>query len=1633
MLKHNEHALELVDACLHGVLSDADAAIVKKHCEECPICRVAWDEAQKRFEALASLPAVETSSELIERTERRLEKAAARSPRSVPLRWFQRRSVYEQFGLVAATLAVMIGSLHLYYLKLSAAPYDLRVLGQDQLLSGAETSIRVTVFDQASRSLMAGVPVEIELARPATNESVQLASFRTDENGTGSPRFRLPDWQDGSCELRVAARIGRDVEQITHTVTLHRSWRLMVTTDKPVYQPGNPIRIRSLALRRPDLKPVAGGDVAITVADPKGNIIFRRRDVTSRYGIASADCALADEILLGTYRIECRVGDTTSSTSVEVKRYVLPKFKVGIDVDRPYYELGQLISGTVQADYFFGKPVADSAVRVELAAETAGKAGDAAVEQFTVQTGKTGRAEFSFRIPESLARQHDSADAPIVLRATVVDSAGQTESRTLSRVVTASPLRIEVISESGRLVPGVSNVVYLMTTYADGRPAVAHLVVSGFDHEVVTSSAGIATVEFKPQTANDREISWVVRATDRQGLSSVKEIKLPVGRWSDDFLVRTDRAVYTGGQSMHLVAIGRGSEPVFLDLVKDGQTVATDAIAMVNGRGEYTFDLPPDLFGTIELSTYRFRERGRPLQKRRVIYVHQAGSLQIRANLDHKEYRPGQKATIGLQLVDSVGRPTPGAISLTAVDEAVYSVLNQSRGDEQSVFTLNEDLLKPVLALHAWSPSADGLSVEQNQFEQAIFARSAAPSPNDLDSVLDRIDPNSGFVPRDLEILDRPDWEQYLPQGYVSEATMATLRNDGVHTLHVNTYPEKLREAQTRQRKGIGFVTGLWVIFAVVGVGCLIGLCTYALGESVTAAICLPLVLLVFVALMLPAVQAAREASPKMLMKSEAKSVATAVADSRRSMDDTTVLWGGNKNLSYEANAGFVGASNWSLAPPRIREWFPETLLWRPEIITDDQGVARVEVDLADSITTWRLSASAVSAEGQLGASQSAIRVFQPFFVDVNLPVALTRGDEVAVPVVVHNHLDKPQTVTLTVDDAAWFERRGPATQTVALAAGEVKSVAYRLAVRKVGEYRLQVAAQGSGVADAIKRAVTVVADGRRVDHIVNGTLAQPKSIEIERPAEAIEGSGRTILRIYPSSFSQLVEGLDAIFQLPYGCFEQTSSTTYPNLLALDYFRRTKTSAPAVEAKAREYIHLGYQRLLSFEIPGGGFDWFGRPPANRILTAYGLMEFEHMARVVDIDRSVIERTRRWLLDQQAADGSWSPESHGLESDRTRGQGDLARLTSTAYIAWAVFTGGEDRGKAVEAQAFLLAHPPNSIQDPYTLALVCNAILAIDPSGANAAPYLERLEASKEASEGGKRVWWRQSPDGNTMFYGAGQSGNVETTALAALALLSANRSPDAVRGALAWLIEQKGGAGTWGSTQATVLALRALIAGTGQPLGGERIRRIQPTLDGKKLPEIVIEADQSQVMRQIDLSDQLRPGHQTLELADLSGTAAGFQLVSSYYAPDTSSRPQEHGLAVDVTYDRQKLPVNGTLTATATVENKTDRTAPMILVELPIPAGFALDTDSFSKLVEAGSIAKFQAGSQTATVYLRSIDPKGRATLRYRMRATMPVTLTVPPAVAYEYYDSEKCATGRTAQIGVSPESTSEHATAGPG
>jgi hypothetical protein len=410
------------------------------------------------------------------------------------------------------------------------------------------------------------------------------------------------------------------------------------------------------------------------------------------------------------------------------------------------------------------------------------------------------------------------------------------------------------------------------------------------------------------------------------------------------------------------------------------------------------------------------------------------------------------------------------------------------------------------------------------------------------------------------------------------------------------------------------------------------------------------------------------------------------------------------------------------------------------------------------------------------------------------------------------------------------------------------------------------------------------------------------------------------------------------------------------------------------------------------------------------------MEFQDMARVRDVDPDLIARTRRWLLDQQRPDGSWDPEGHsfhGGPSDWSRDR-SLARLSTTAYIAWLVFSGQPGDPKAQATLTYLQDRAPAAENDPYALALIANALLAVDPQGIAAQAALERLESLKQTSKDGKLAWWgpTDSSTTRTLFYGAGESGSIETTALAVLALLKAEQGPESMRAALAWLVAHKDGHGTWGTTQATVLALKALLGGTGKPLGGDHERRIAIELDGEPVRELTIPGDQADVLKQVDLSDRAANGTHHLKLEDRSGSDSGYQVVFRYHVPDASGRegPNAPGeaLTIGLDYDRTTLAVDETVAATATVANNRAEPAPMVILDLPIPAGFALEADDLAELVKAGTLAKFQLTPRSAIVYLRDLKPGKPLTLRYRLRATMPVRLTVPPARAYEYYDPSR-------------------------
>src|SRR4029078_8378817 len=69
--------------------------------------------------------------------------------------------------------------------------------------------------------------------------------------------------------------------------------------------------------------------------------------------------------------------------------------------------------------------------------------------------------------------------------------------------------------------------------------------------------------------------------------------------------------------------------------------------------------------------------------------------------------------------------------------------------------------------------------------------------------------------------------------------------------------------------------------------------------------------------------------------------------------------------ISQPVNNG-SSASQQLLSTPRIRGFFPETLLRQPELTTDKQSRAQLDFKLADNITTWKMAVRGLTEDGEI-------------------------------------------------------------------------------------------------------------------------------------------------------------------------------------------------------------------------------------------------------------------------------------------------------------------------------------------------------------------------------------------------------------------------------------------------------------------------------------------------------------------------------------------------------------------------------------------------------------------------------------------------------------------------------------------
>ena len=672
-----------------------------------------------------------------------------------------------------------------------------------------------------------------------------------------------------------------------------------------------------------------------------------------------------------------------------------------------------------------------------------------------------------------------------------------------------------------------------------------------------------------------------------------------------------------------------------------------------------------------------------------------------------------------------------------------------------------------------------------------------------------------------------------------------------------------------------------------------------------------------------------------------------------------------------------------------------ETLFWNPVLRTDAAGRAEVSFAASDRVTTWIARADAHGAS-RVGQGTATFEANLPLAIEAKLPVEATKGDRIDIPVSVVCRAEDVTEATVTITTS------GPMTSRLAARETTVRLVDGRGRVTVPVEVTASVAfatfraeAKAGEWTDAIERKLRVVERG--FPHLVarSGSLTADTEFDVALPAAMTPGTLRSEIVLYPSVLSTIVEGMEGLLREPHGCFEQASSTNYPNVLALAFMEGTGSNAPAVAKRARRLLDKGYKKLTGYECGKKGYEWFGKDPGHEALSAYGLLEFHDMAKVyAQVDGKMVERTRQWLLDRRDGKGGFRRNKKGLDSF-----GRAPQETTDAYITYALAATGTDP-EMIETEIERLREQSLESADAYVVAVAACALHSVG-----------RHDAADAARE---RLKTMQREDGAlvgtaTITNSGERDRSVETTSFAVLAWLVDEDDRALVGRATRFLLSRRTNGGRFGATQATIMALKALCA-CAEAEANERASRTAGTvrllIDDAVVGEVPLRADSVRPIRFTDLGRHLKVGANRVRLESTASGDTGIPwLFDLAYHSDQPASDSNRSLDLDVSFaGGARVREGETVSFRVTMTNRTDTGVAMPMAIVGLPAGLEVPTDVLDDLEKAGRFALWEIRGRELIFYWRGLAPSASHEFVLDAVARVPGVTAGPASRAYPYY-----------------------------
>jgi hypothetical protein len=487
------------------------------------------------------------------------------------------------------------------------------------------------------------------------------------------------------------------------------------------------------------------------------------------------------------------------------------------------------------------------------------------------------------------------------------------------------------------------------------------------------------------------------------------------------------------------------------------------------------------------------------------------------------------------------------------------------------------------------------------------------------------------------------------------------------------------------------------------------------------------------------------------------------------------------------------GGGGSDAAVSSVRKDFRVLAFWVGSVETSDKGTASIDVDLPESLTTYRIMAVANDRISRFGAGQSEIRVNKPVQLRASFPRFLAFGDKAFFGAVVDNQLGKAGDAIITMEslDPSILTIDSEAKQNVRVDAKGSREARWSVSARSLGTARIRMSVSLGGETDAFEDTIdvriltppeTVAAYGQ----------AKPSATEtVKIPDGVTPDSGGLTLDLSSTAMVGLGEGARYLVDYPYGCAEQRSSAAIALILAAD-LGDAFTLPGIATAEIRKVAQATLTELEDFQCGNGGFAyWPGAcQSVSPYLTSWVLHVYQRgKALNYKVSPDVLERAYDYLESEM---GQTPPVNEGWWPAYTAWQ---------AFAAKVLVQGGRNQDSNINRLYGYLDRMP-----VFALAYLYDAMAVKGETRGARVDEIRRRIFNSILPEGGSAHVEELSDPYLLWFWNS----NIRSTSIALGSLVRNSDDEMHIASMVRWLMNARK-KGRWGNTQENARAMEALV------------------------------------------------------------------------------------------------------------------------------------------------------------------------------------------------------------------------------